>query len=530
MVHGGPYDAIIGGQREHRRSRNYVDHYSPCRRIFNSQAMMLMSVDSSEETVAHSKFINGTDYEETIYCEDNDDDDIIFLDEDLAPATTSPIPTRVADVPQVKTQLCDDMDEDVEPSSTEDSKMSRFLLQVVRLHLNEHCISPGCSAKHEEAQNLKEKVDSMEETHSKLQEQFADQQLENERLLEENTELKRRITRMEKLIKHQSIIIRDLGNQLRVTQKPVVMRQAIAKPSNHVRRSLPNGSPLLHRSTNIVQAEPAAVINRSRSSTDKQTIAASSSLLQKDARYYLDLNPGQNTRKNSSSGGQLSTPTRPLPPPLPKNPSLTRSHLKRTRIRVEVPFVASKSLINFIAPISSPVLEYPMECHKAKYGHATDLALKINTEPSDFLLTKKVQGVVKYCTVKGRRPKTVKVYCYLESASKMFHWTSSTNYLFAASPKMKFDIIFSKEQEIAPYDRVVVFASAIIEGEKFVTNRVLLNLGHQSTINRPEFPHMSSSAGTPLATENSSQSAVSSTTTNTHAVDSHFEVYHPLEV
>ncbi|KAJ1348237.1 hypothetical protein KIN20_003493 [Parelaphostrongylus tenuis] len=91
--------------------------------------------------------------------------------------------------------------------------------------------------------------------------------------------------------------------------------------------------------------------------------------------------------KNSSYGRQSSPPTRPPPPPsLPKNPSLNRKHLRQTRIRVEVPFVATRSLINFIAPISRPVLEYPMEYHKEKYGHATDLALKINTEPSGMHL------------------------------------------------------------------------------------------------------------------------------------------------
>ncbi|KAJ1358887.1 hypothetical protein KIN20_017443 [Parelaphostrongylus tenuis] len=58
---------------------------------------------------------------------DNNHNDIIFLDEDVAPATTSPVPTRVADVAHVETQLCDDVD--VKPASTEDLKMTRFLLQ-----------------------------------------------------------------------------------------------------------------------------------------------------------------------------------------------------------------------------------------------------------------------------------------------------------------------------------------------------------------------------------------------------------------
>ncbi|KAJ1356136.1 hypothetical protein KIN20_013790, partial [Parelaphostrongylus tenuis] len=343
----------------------------------------------------------------------------------------------------------------------------------------------------------------MEETLSKLQEQYIDYQsgnddfffgrrgrcrhillpiLDYERVVEENSNLKRKVTRMEKLIQHQRIVIRDFENRLQVSQ-------------------------------------------RSRSSTDKQAIAGSSSLLQKDANDYLDLNSGQNTSKNSSCARQLSKPTRPPPPPpLPKNPSLIRSHLKQNRIRVEVPFVATKSLINFAVPISKPVLEYPMECHGAKYAHDTDLALQINTEPSDFPLTRKVQGVVKYCAVNGRRPEAVKVYCYLESATEMFRWSSSTPYSFAASPKIKFDIIFSKEQQIAPYDRVVVFASAIIEGEMLVTNPVLLNLGHQaqSTINRPDFHKRQALVG-PIATENLSQSAVSSTSTYSHAAESHYE-------
>ncbi|KAJ1357470.1 hypothetical protein KIN20_015630 [Parelaphostrongylus tenuis] len=49
-----------------------------------------------------------------------------------APATT-PVMTRDTDLPHVETQLCDDVD--VKPSPTEDSKMSRFLLQVQILTL-----------------------------------------------------------------------------------------------------------------------------------------------------------------------------------------------------------------------------------------------------------------------------------------------------------------------------------------------------------------------------------------------------------
>ncbi|KAJ1357473.1 hypothetical protein KIN20_015633 [Parelaphostrongylus tenuis] len=169
---------------------------------------MSKAVDLDE---VFSVFLNGNGFEEPI--SSSDDEDSTGAE---AP-TTTPVTTRDTDLPHVETQLRDDVD--VELSPTEDSKMSRILLQVVRLHLNEHCISPGCSAKHEAAENLKEKVDSMEETRSKLQEQFTVHQLENERLVEEITDLKRRITRMENLIKHQSIIIRDIGNQLRVSQK-----------------------------------------------------------------------------------------------------------------------------------------------------------------------------------------------------------------------------------------------------------------------------------------------------------------------
>ncbi|KAJ1348238.1 hypothetical protein KIN20_018509 [Parelaphostrongylus tenuis] len=85
-----------------------------------------MSLDLAEESVAYSNLIDGNDFEGSINC-DNSNDDIIFLDKDVAPATTSPVLTRAADVPQVQTQLCDDVD--VKPSSTEDSKMTRFLLQ-----------------------------------------------------------------------------------------------------------------------------------------------------------------------------------------------------------------------------------------------------------------------------------------------------------------------------------------------------------------------------------------------------------------
>ncbi|KAJ1356137.1 hypothetical protein KIN20_013791 [Parelaphostrongylus tenuis] len=84
-----------------------------------------MSFDLAEETVAHSNVMNGNDLEESINCDDINDD-IIFLGMHVAPATTSLVSTRAADV--LQTQLCDDMD--VKPSPTEDSKMTRFLLQV----------------------------------------------------------------------------------------------------------------------------------------------------------------------------------------------------------------------------------------------------------------------------------------------------------------------------------------------------------------------------------------------------------------
>uniref|UniRef100_A0A0K0DPS6 KxDL domain-containing protein n=1 Tax=Angiostrongylus cantonensis TaxID=6313 RepID=A0A0K0DPS6_ANGCA len=67
--------------------------------------------------------------------------------------------------------------------------------------------------------------------------------------------------------------------------------------------------------------------------------------------------------------------------------------------------------------LQSPILDYPSECLNSKFGGPTDLTLEINTEPSDFLLTRKVQGVIKYCTVNGRRPKVFLEYSVLVPGS-----------------------------------------------------------------------------------------------------------------
>ncbi|RCN37650.1 hypothetical protein ANCCAN_16437 [Ancylostoma caninum] len=100
----------------------------------------------------------------------------------------------------------------------------------------------------------------------------------------------------------------------------------------------------------------------------------------------------------------------------------------------------------------------------------------------DFLLTKKVQGVVKYNALNGCRPKNVKMFCYLESAIKVRRWTSSLVHTFADSDKIKFDIVFSKEQQVARFDRIVAFAFASTGFDKYVTNRVVFNIGQQTEV------------------------------------------------
>ncbi|KAJ1361085.1 hypothetical protein KIN20_021505 [Parelaphostrongylus tenuis] len=85
---------------------------------------MSKAVDPDE---VFSVFLNGNGFEEPI--SSSDDEDSTGAE---APATT-PVMTRDTDLPHVETQLCDDVD--VKPSPTEDSKMSRFLLQVQILTL-----------------------------------------------------------------------------------------------------------------------------------------------------------------------------------------------------------------------------------------------------------------------------------------------------------------------------------------------------------------------------------------------------------
>ncbi|ETN81924.1 hypothetical protein NECAME_00275 [Necator americanus] len=71
------------------------------------------------------------------------------------------------------------------------------------------------------------------------------------------------------------------------------------------------------------------------------------------------------------------------------------------------------------------------------------------------------------------------MFCYLESAIKVRRWTSSLVHTFADSDKIKFDIVFSKDQQVARFDRIVAFAFASTGTDKFVTNRVVFNIGLQ---------------------------------------------------
>ncbi|VDM53007.1 unnamed protein product [Angiostrongylus costaricensis] len=327
--------------------------------------MMLMSVGNAEETIKYSEFAKGNDFEDSHFDDFSDDDDIICLDVDDAPGCSIPKQVNVS--------------------------------EIVRMYLNDRCCnSPGCSGVLQLVEKLKKGMQGMGERNERLREGISDSHLEMERILEENSELKVKMSRADAIINSQKLTIQELE---------------------------------LH-----------------------------------------------------------------------------------------------------LSELQSPILDYPSECLNSKFSGPTDLTLEINTEPSDFLLTRKVQGVIKYSAVNERRPKSVKVYCYLESASKVFHWTSSTTYAFAGSTKMKFDIVFSKDQEIAAYDRIVVFAFAVVDADKFVTERVILNLGQQARyvkdsavrISIPELRRQSPAE--PMETEYMSSVKVKTTNTNSHTIESNFEM------
>uniref|UniRef100_A0A0K0DJV1 RNA helicase n=1 Tax=Angiostrongylus cantonensis TaxID=6313 RepID=A0A0K0DJV1_ANGCA len=85
-------------------------------------------------------------------------------------------------------------------------------------------------------------------------------------------------------------------------------------------------------------------------------------------------------------------------------------------------------------------------------------------------------------------------------------------------------------QEIAAYDRVVVFAFAVIDADKFVTERIILNLGQQARYVKDSAARISNlelrrqSPAESMETEYMSSVKVKATGTNPHTIDSNFEM------
>ncbi|VDM73867.1 unnamed protein product, partial [Strongylus vulgaris] len=184
---------------------------------------------------------------------------------------------------------------------------------------------------------------------------------------------------------------------------------------------------------------------RTRSDATISSLNDSVGSAKKGTRFYADRNSPR-TIKEAVYPVQTTKQPPVLTTTSPSSHSQTLNvcNPKTGRIHLEVPFVPAKALLEFAAPIGTPVLEYPAECHNCKVAGPFALTLEVTTEPLNFLLTKKVQGVVKYTACNGYRPRNVKMYCYLESAVKVRRWTHSLVHTFADSDKIKFDIVLAK--------------------------------------------------------------------------------------
>ncbi|KAK6019913.1 hypothetical protein OSTOST_14438, partial [Ostertagia ostertagi] len=178
----------------------------------------------------------------------------------------------------------------------------------------------------------------------------------------------------------------------------------------------------------------------------------------------------------------------------------------------------------------NPTLDYPVECQRCRIAGPNDLSLEIKTEPSNFLLTKKVQGVIK-CSSMKPLPKKVRMFCYLESAVKVRRWTSSLLYNFSTAEKLKFEIIFSKEQQIARYDRIVTFAYGTFGPEKYVTDRIVFNIGQSANcVNESHATIYGGNAlhgAEPMETDYMLAPSAGRNGVTSELDDSNFEVYRP---
>ncbi|KAK6034042.1 hypothetical protein COOONC_28451 [Cooperia oncophora] len=307
---------------------------------------------------------------------------------------------------------------------------------------------------------------------------------------------------MESIIKRQTAAIRDVESQLNFMQR-TALRPLSTKQTNYSQQKIVNSPQTLNRpvQNNPRQELPVMVQVGHRNSIQhgmkriRGVLLLIRSLIQRRVRSEVHLpSAGVPPLANSHRQSFDQTPQRPngmaqAPSQVPRTPTLSRMlqtpsrasqappnlsrmpqipvntpspqtpqnvpTVKSSRVKLEIPFANEKSLINFYAPIAVPTLDYPLECQRCKLAGPNDLSLEIKTEPSNFLLTKKVQGVIK-CSSMKPSPKKVRIFCYLESAIKVRRWTSSLLYNFATAEKIKFEIIFSKGWF---YDLPVAFSS-----------------------------------------------------------------------
>ncbi|WKX89913.1 hypothetical protein Q1695_009057 [Nippostrongylus brasiliensis] len=376
--------------------------------------------------------------------------------------------------------------------------------QIMRLHLSEQCVNPGCQAVANETEKLRNKLNALENLGNKLRTLCSTQQSEIAKLNEEADKNRRKIVMMEGVIKRQGATIRDLEARFNFMQKS-------------------NRSTLQNRSVNnIVRAEQSMTQRRVSSDPNFMCYNGASPTNNTSPKISVDQPPRLSNGLVKPPGYATPSPrsTVSCPAPSPSSP-------KTGRMKLHVPFAHSSLLLEFSSPVSTPVLDYPVDLQRCRIAAHSELTIEITTEPSNFLLTKKVQGVVKHASSLRSRAQKAKIYCYLESALSVRGWIPSSEYTFKNSDKMKFDIIFAKEQQVSRFDRIVAFAFACVGNSKLLTSRVVFNVGEQAeNISKKQVAQQNKSVG---AMDTSSKTSASDNRPPAVRVghDSNFEVYVP---
>ncbi|XGW25078.1 hypothetical protein V3C99_006473 [Haemonchus contortus] len=446
-----------------------------------------------------------------------DDDDIICLDCDDVSTSSSSLVQNVQPKP--------------EPGP---SPVSRLLLQIVRLHLSEQCKSPGCMAVMEETQSLRKKMNTLEDLSTRLRRICSTQQSEIARLNEETEKHKRKISIMESVIKRQSIIIRDFECQLNVLHRTPAKPLATKQPNFPQQKVANVPQAVNHSFHNSPRPEPPVIVKRNvRSEANPPSTGDRRASFNKSPVQRVDRTP---QRVNGVAKTPLRAPqAHPTLQRMPPTPTISASpqtptnktSSKSGRLKLEVPFAHESSLINFSSPIETPMLDYPMECQRCKIAGPKDLSLEIKTEPSNFLLTKKVQGVIK-CNPIHAFPKKVRIFCYMESAVNVRRWTSSLLCNLASSERIKFEIVFSKDQQIAQFDRVVAFAYGTFGNDKYVTDRIIFNVGYQTNgVYENRQVAIAPNVAEPMETDSMTPPSPGRNGLRRELDDSNFEVYRP---